>query len=76
MTRADDVLNIILGACAVGYSFLPPHRVPRYRRSVALVLRVGGLILLLVAGASLALDHRASPDGRQPSPGRGTLIHE
>ena len=56
MTRADDVLNIILGTCAVGYSFLPPRRLPRYHRGVALILRAGGLLLLAVAAASLVLD--------------------
>ena len=69
MTRADDVLNIILGVCAVAYSFLPPRQLPQYRRGLALVLRIGGMGLVLVAGANMAL-------GRQRAAPRGTLAPE
>ena len=75
MARIDDCLNLLLGACAVGYSFLPPHRVPRYRRGVALTLRIGGALLLLVSLAGLWLDHHDAQIGRSlmPAHGRGLV---
>jgi hypothetical protein len=53
--HAGDWLNIVLGVCAIGYSFMPADRVRNYRRGLALFMRFIGLVLLLVSGSNLWL---------------------
>lgn len=53
--HGGDWLNVVLGLCALGYSFMPPGRVRNYRRGLALFMRFIGLVLLLVSGSNLLL---------------------
>ena len=52
---AGDLLNLVLGACAVGYSYMPADRVKSHKRGVALAMRAVGVIMLGLAAASLSL---------------------
>ena len=51
----SEWFNLILGACALWYSFMPAAQVRSYRREVALLLRIVGGLLILLAGTSLIL---------------------
>ncbi len=55
VNRAGYVFNILLGLCAVGYSFVPPERVRSYRRSVAVFMRGVGLVLIVISLTGLFL---------------------
>ncbi len=55
MTRTGELFNLVLGACALGYSFMPPERVRSYHRSVALAMRALGIFLVGLALMSLLL---------------------
>lgn len=55
MNHAGEAFNLVLGLCAVGYSWLPPHRVKNYRRSFALLLRSMGLLLAGLSTTSVVL---------------------
>ena len=57
MIRSGDLFNLVLGLCAVIYSFMPANRVRNYRYGVALLMRFAGLILLSIAAASVMLQH-------------------
>ena len=52
---AGDLVNLLLGTCAVVYSWLPPQRIRAYRRSIALVLRVLGMVLIGLSAANMLL---------------------
>ena len=54
-THAGDLFNIILGLCAIGYSFMPHERVRNYRRGIALAMRILGLFLISLSGVNLIL---------------------
>ena len=40
-----DLFNIILGLCGIAYSFIPADRVKNYNRTLALIMRLGGILL-------------------------------
>ena len=50
-----EIFNLVLGACALWYSFMPPHLVRGYRRSIALLMRFAGALLIFLTGASMLL---------------------
>ena len=58
MSTQGEWFNVAIGLCAIAYSFVPPHRVRRYRPGVALTLRAAGLVLLLISGTSVLLARR------------------
>lgn len=49
MRVAVEVVNLVLGLCAIGYSFVPPQRVRNYRRGIALLLRFCGMALVAIS---------------------------
>ena len=55
MGISGAVFNLILGVCALAYSFLPPERVRRYRPGLAKLLRILGIVLVTLAVTSLLL---------------------
>ena len=55
MGEVGHILNVVLGLCAIGYSYLPPHRVKHYKHSLSLLMRVVGLFLLALSVTSLLL---------------------
>ena len=55
MDSAGAILNLILGACALSYSWLPPERVRNYRPELAQLLRWLGAVLIALAAVSLVL---------------------
>ena len=55
MGNAGHIVNVVLGMCAIGYSYLPPHRVKNYNRSLSLMMRILGLVLLAISVTSLLL---------------------
>ena len=55
MDNAGHIVNVVLGMCAIGYSYLPPHRVKNYKRSLSLMMRILGLVLLAISVTSLLL---------------------
>ena len=55
MGKAGHILNVMLGLCAIGYSYLPPHRVRNYKHSLSLLMRILGLFLLTITVTSLLL---------------------
>lgn len=55
MDVTGDIINLILGTCGIVYSLLPPERVRNYRRNLALLMRGGGICLLIIALTSLFL---------------------
>ena len=54
-SAAGAYINLALGLGAVAYSFIPPHRVKGYRRSIALLLRGSGCLLAGLSAAVLLL---------------------
>ena len=58
MGNAGHILNVILGLCAIGYSYLPPHRIRHYKRSISLLMRILGFFLLIISVTSLLLSLR------------------
>ncbi len=55
MGSGSEIFNMVLGLCALGYSYVPASRVKSYKRSVALIMRGVGLLLIVLSAASLLL---------------------
>ena len=55
MITSGAIVNLVLGACAIGYSFMPADRVRGYRRSVALLMRWVGVVLVALAVINLCM---------------------
>ena len=55
MGPGSEIFNMVLGLCALGYSFVPASRVKNYKRSVALIMRWIGVLLIVLSAVSLLL---------------------
>ena len=53
--KGSEFINLLLGLCAVWYSYVPPERIKNYRRPVALLVRYAGFILTALSLASVSL---------------------
>ena len=53
--QSSALINLVLGLCAVAYSFVPPERIRQYRRPVALLMRYTGFVLITLSLTSLWL---------------------
>ncbi len=56
MSHPGDYFNILLGLCALAYSWVPAERIRNYKRSVALSLRIVGALLVVISATNLLLD--------------------